>query len=365
MDWELHGLPYINLFASLACDRKDALAAHLENNYLQYMRAWQVTQHGDLAVAGSRLGFTRHAICAEQATFGFLAHKIFGPPTQELTTREAALAVEGTHARDWIQVITHRTDNKFASFSWTNRLMGMLIPIGPGHERNPDFIVPMLNGFIGSFDLIPKGDTKTIVVEHTWEKTANGFETTGTLHLNGGRLQQTLRMISIGEKTVVDEDRVTALRDVTVAAERGMPLGIENDEVTGDQRVVTYQDGKTVFDRRNPQHPVAISGAWANVDGRLGIVAVVGSGITYNQATGYAPGISVCTDVLYGSFLHQDRHFKAGEEVARRITIAFVEVSPRQTAALARSVKIEGHAPHQKLHFKLPEGGEAEIALSL
>src|SRR5262249_51977878 len=132
MDWELHGLPYINLFASLACGRKDPLAAHLENNYLQYMRAWQVMQKGDLAVAGSRLGFTRHAICAEQATFGFLSHKIFGAPTQEMSAHEAAAAVECTQAHDWIQVITHRTENKFVSFSWTNRLMGMLMPIGPG-----------------------------------------------------------------------------------------------------------------------------------------------------------------------------------------------------------------------------------------
>ena len=61
MDWELHGLPYINLYASLAGYQKDALAARLEQSGLQYMRAWQARCHGDLTVPGSRLGFTRHA----------------------------------------------------------------------------------------------------------------------------------------------------------------------------------------------------------------------------------------------------------------------------------------------------------------
>jgi hypothetical protein len=39
MDWELHSLPYINLFASLSTHDHDAFAARAEPNNLQYMRA--------------------------------------------------------------------------------------------------------------------------------------------------------------------------------------------------------------------------------------------------------------------------------------------------------------------------------------
>jgi len=80
--------------------------------------------------------------------------------------------------------------------------MGMLIPLGSGHEGNPDFTVPLVSGFVGSFDLLPRGDVKTTSVEHTWKKTENGFETTGTVLLNGGRLKQILRVTSLGDKTV-------------------------------------------------------------------------------------------------------------------------------------------------------------------
>ena len=62
---------------------------------------------------------------------------------------------------EWVQVIMHRTDDKFVSFSWTNRIMGLLIPLGAGHEGNPDFTAPIVNGFVGSFELSPTGNRKT------------------------------------------------------------------------------------------------------------------------------------------------------------------------------------------------------------
>jgi hypothetical protein len=359
MDWELHGLPYCNLFASLASYEKDALAAHLENIYVQYMRAWQEMRHGDLAAPGSRLGFTRHAICAQQAAYAFLAHKIFGPPVKGLTAAQAASAVEGTHVHPWIEVVNQRTADKFISFSWTNRIMGMIVPIGPGHEENPDFTAPIVGGFIGGFNLTPRGKPQTEVVEHSWKTTTDGFETSGTLLLNGRRLRQTIKVTSLGDRTVVYQDRVTALKDVTVAQERGFPLGIENDEITGGQRCLSWADGALVFDDQKPQPPFAVGGSWANVDGRLGVVVAAGSGMSYNQAMGYQPGISIREDILYGSFSERKREFKAGEEVAHRVAVFFVETTPKETAALANTVKISG----QTVHFKLADGGEAGVPL--
>ena len=95
MDWELHGLSFINLYASLASRHRDPLAARMEENCLQYMRAWQTMCRGDLAVPGSRLAFTRHAICAEQAAYAFLAHKVFEPPVKEITALKAASQLQG------------------------------------------------------------------------------------------------------------------------------------------------------------------------------------------------------------------------------------------------------------------------------
>ncbi len=363
MDWELHGLPFINLFATLAAHEKDPLAARMEEQSLQYIRAWQIMCHGDLALPGSKFGIARHSINAEQTSYGFLAHKIFGAPARELSARAAAAKEEGVWEYRYVDFIMHRTGKKFASFSWKNRIMGMLVPIGEGHEGNPEFTVPIANGLVGSFDLTPAGDTKTKVLEHSWKKTSDGFETTGTLLLNGGRLKQTLTLTSIGDNTVVYQDRVTAVSDVAVKQEKGVPLGIENDELSGGARGVYYQDGQTIFDWQKHQQPMAVQGSWANVDGRLGVVMAAGAGITYAQASGYQPGITVYPDILYSSFCNQPKEFKAGQEVAHRVAVFYVEVTPKKTSTLARSVKIENKPEGAVLHFKLAEGGEAKVPL--
>jgi hypothetical protein len=363
MDWELHSLTYINLFASLSTREQDPLAARLEQAGLQYLRAWQLMRHGDLSVPGSKLGITRHAINAEQAAYGFLAHKIFGPAARELTESAALAQEEGVWEYPYVDFIVHRTAQKFASFSWKNRIMGMLIPIGKGHEANPDFTVPIHNGLVGSFELEPRGSVKTSVVEHSWKKTADGFETTGALLLNGGRLKQTLKMTSIGSQTVIYEDHVTALSNVTVRAEKGVPVGIENDEITGGARVISAQDGPKTFEWKKPQKPVALPGSWVDVDGRLGVIVMAGAGMAYAQATGYSPGISVCSDILYLSSSDSPRQFKAGDEVAHRIVIFLVEAGPKETSSLARSCKVDKGAGKKALRFKQPGGKLAEAPL--
>ena len=363
MDWELHGLPFINLFASLATYQRDAVAARMESLQLQYMRAWQRMSHGDLAVPGSTLGFTRHAICAEQAAYGLLARKIFGPSVKELSAQKTARLLEGVRHYDYAQFITHRTRNKFVSFSWTNRVMGMVIPIGPDHESNPDFTVPIINGIVGSFELSPHGDTKIKPLGHEWKISPDGFETSGSLLLNGGRLEQKLHLVSIGDKAIVYEDRVMAVSNVTVMEERGIPLGIENDQITGGQRLLWDQEGRTIFDSEHPQSRLVISGSWANVDGRLGVVAIAGEGMAYLQAPRYSPGIAVRSDVLCGSFSGRRRDFKAGEQVAHRMAIIFLEVSPEKTVALARCARVEKTTAGSALHLKLPEGRHMQIPL--
>jgi hypothetical protein len=360
MDWELHGLPYINLYAAFATRGKDPFAARMEQSTLQYMRAWQAMCDGSLTLPGSSAGTTRHAINAEQASFGLLAHKIFGPSVEPLTEQAANSQEQGVYDYPYVGFIEHRTSQKLVSISWKNRIMGQLMPI-QGHGENPEFTVPIANGFFGSF---PGPDVgKTTVSEHSWKKIPDGFETTGTLLLNGGRLKQTLQIISVGSQTVIYQDRVTALADVTLQGERGVPIGIENDSLTGGTRVVSGEESQIKFDWEKPQKPVALPGAWANVDGRLGAFMVTGAGMTYVQASRYSRGSAVYADTLYGSYSDQSRQFKAGDEVAHRVVIFFTEVTPQETSNLAKAWNIETKPGGRVLHLKQPDGKVCESRL--
>ena len=368
MDWELHGLTFINLFASLATHWHDPFAAHMEQCILQYLRAWQQMCHGSLSIPGSRLGIERNAINAEQAAYGFLAHKIFGSAISPLTARAAAAQEQGVRDYPYVDFIAHRTNNKFVSFSWKNRIMGLLMPIGGGHEGNPDFIVPIQNGFVGSFVLAPAGDAKTDakinIVEHQRRQTADGFETIGTLLRNSGRLKQTLKMTSLGSQTVVYEDEVTALADLTVQKELGLPVGIENDEITGGRRNVYFGDSRFIANWQAPKPVSPLTGSWANIDGRLGVVSIAGSGPSYLQGSGYLPGISVCVDILYCSYSDRPMQFKQGQIIARRLAILFVEVTPHETSHLAKLASLEEKQGSQILYFKQPDGADSHISLA-
>ena len=264
--------------------------------------------------------------------------------------------MSGVQPHEFIGVITHRTNEKLLSVSWKNRFMAMLIPIGRGHEDNPDFTVPIQNGFIGSFQFDKVADSKVKEIEHNWQENPNGFETTATLQ-TGDSLKQTVKIISLGEKAVLYEDQVIALAEVSITKELGVPIGIENDQITGGKRIVYSQAGQTVFDWQKPQPPVAITGSWANVDGRLGAVMIEGAGMSYLQAKNYTPGISVQTDILHASFSTQPRHYKQGDVVARRVALFMVETSAKATAAVARSIQVENKPDGKILHFKLPGSG--------
>jgi hypothetical protein len=355
MDWDLHGTPVLNLQAFLATYKQDAVAARMEQSNLQCMRAWQQWAKGDMNVPGGKSGFARHSICEEQAAWAYLSHRIFGAATQE---RPAGAQAAYVRRYSSVDVILHRTKSKLVTFSWKNRIMGVFAPASDAHPNDPYFTVPVNDGLRGTLELDPAGDNSVKLDERTCTKRANGFETTGTLITKGGRLRQTIKVTSIGEKVVVYQDRVIAETDTTVALETGVPVGIENDSINGGKRLLSYEGGSKIIDWQKRQKAVRIPGTWANVDGRLAMVMVSGSGLAYNQASDYN-GQAVYADMLCGSYSDKPRSYKAGDEVARRIVVLAVEITPEETAALAKSVRTDGNV----LRVALPEGGEAEIPL--
>jgi hypothetical protein len=150
---------------------------------------------------------------------------------------------------------------------------------------------------------------------------------------------------------------VTARADVTIAQELGVPVGIENDEFTGDRRTLYHQAGSQVAIGPETDALIRIPGKWANVDGRLGIVQVIGSGLAYRDVPKYNRD-GGREDFLYGSYSDTQRQFKVGEEVARRVVVFFVETSPAETARLSEAARIEKTPSGSVLHLALPEGRE-------
>ena len=362
MDWALNSDGHIHYLAWLATYARDPIAAGMEKRVAQYMAGHQLIHEGErFAGPASRLGFAREAITAERLAYSYLYHQVLGVPPEGKTIEQIRAVLNGIHRYPFADIMTHRTDSKFVSFSWKNQIMGLVVPIG-AHETNPYFTTPITDGFIGGFSIRGVAGERPIVVNRTWRKFDAGFETAGVLLLNGGRLRQELRFVSIGEKTVVYTDRVVALSDLTVESERGVPIGIENDEFTGDRRILYNENGADVVSGANSQRLIVIPGKWANVDGRLGIVSVLGSGLAYWDQGSYNRD-GAREDFLFGAYTDKPRTVKAGQEVARRAVVLFTEISPEETRRLAESVEVLEKEGSEILRFELPEGGKYEVDL--
>jgi len=359
MDWALNSEGHIHYLAWLATYSKDPLAAGMERRLAQYISGHQQIHGGEnFAGPASRLGFAREAIVAERLSYSYFYHRLLGGIESDKTI-EVSPELLGVRRYTFVDVITHCTGSKFASFSWKNKIMGLVMPIAD-HLENPCFTSPNTSSLVGSFAL-EGGSSGLKVLERTWHKTADGFETEGKLQV--GHLKQTIKFISVGEKTVIYMDRVTADYDVTVKQELGAYVTIENDEFTGDQRTLYWAGGSQVVKGPDTEGLIRIPGNWANVDGRLGMVAptdrgglVKGSGLAYRDVKPYNRD-GAREDFLFGSYSEAPRKFKAGEEVARRIVVLFTETSPEETASLAEKIQVIGDT----LHLTLPEGGEHEF----
>jgi hypothetical protein len=327
----------------------------MEKRVAQNMREQQrIYGTGRLAGPASSLGYARDCIQTERTAYALLYHKYIGPPADDPAAAQRTWrALNGVRRHFNSDFITHRTGSKFASFSWKNFIMGELVPMSPDHAGNPHFTTPITSGFVGSFAIADPNAKGLKVIERTWRMLADGFETRGTLSINGGFLKQEIVFASVGERAVICLDRVTAVKDVRIEQQIGVPVGIQNDELNGDRRTLCYEGGSQIITGPNTDQTIRIPGKWANVDGRLGVIAPIG-GLVYRDMPKYNRN-GAREDFLYGSFSAEPREYKAGDVVAQRALVFLTETSAEETASLASKVRLYG----TRLSVELPEGSYA------
>ncbi|MES2459422.1 MAG: hypothetical protein V4671_02475, partial [Armatimonadota bacterium] len=156
--------------------------------------------------------------------------------------------------------------------------------------------------------------------------------------------------------------RVTALGDVTVAEERSLVVGVENDEVSGGKRQIEAGGTKLTAVGGEPgDHP--LTGNWANVDGRLGLIAAPGSRLMY-RSVGKPNRAGAREDFLYGQFQGGTlREFKQGAVVAERAGLLLPGASAAETARIAATMKVERSVGGRTVRFTGPDGRAQALTL--
>ncbi len=366
LDWDLHDYEHLHYWTMLGTLYRDPLAALLEKRTVGYARKRQIL-NGDGRFVGpsSSLGFAREAVQAERVAFSLLMHQVFEPPaptnamattmTDQAQWQRAVSAMAPVRAFDGAGFVVHRTPRGVLSFSWKNRLMGLATPQSQTHLDAPYVTTPLLTSLTGRFTLQEPPDKNSArfqVLRQAVATDKNGFSLAIESEINNGALRQQIAVASLEPGILVYLDRVVAQKDVTVLEEQGLPLSIENDEVSGNQRRLSTQEGSQLL-TGGQEKQIALAGHWANIDGRLGLIAP-DSPLLY-KAAGKPNRAGAREDILFGSWKSGARTFKVGETVAERASLWILDSSPAETARIAASTQVERGPNGITVRFTAPD----------
>jgi hypothetical protein len=257
-DWTSKDYQHLLYLSVLATRFHRADASVAESRALQLVARRQAT-HADGSIVGQpQLGY--ESMLIKRMSMAWWNHHLFGPspvPTpQELAADRARTG--GVHEYPYISVVQAPLRDAFVSMSWDDqRAMGLVVPTAAGHEDDPILAAYMPRSLIGAATGAPG--------PHSCECGTDRFSTAG----------------SIGTRRF----SMTAFPDgVTMLLDRGtgrtFNLGFEQIPGLTGERPVYSAGGEGLGD---------LTGTWANVADRLGMVVEGGAGLRASDVAGANP----------------------------------------------------------------------------
>ena len=289
LDWDLHDYEHLHYWTMLATLFHDPAAALLEERTVGYARRRQVL-NGDGSFVGpsGSLGFAREAVQAERVAFALLMHEQFGDaPTPQVTDwNRMVKGLDPTRVFPYVGMVIHRAPRGLTSFSWKNHLMAQVVPQSATYLDQPYVTTPNGQTLVGGFTIQgqnPGEAGRFHLNSHAVKTSADGYAAVVDSDINDGLLRQQIAVASVAPGVLAYLDRVTAQKAVTVTEERGLLLGIENDEVSGNTRHLQSAGGSLTLPGGQAQD-CPLTGEWANVDGRLGLITAFDAPLLYRAA---------------------------------------------------------------------------------
>lgn len=332
-DWSIELLDHINAVALMSTYYKDVDSKMLESRLVQYIRARQLLYDNGMFIGPhSDVKERRESVQAKRLIYMYLLHKYFGPWSEESTTwQEFAAKVSGNQVYANDAVVLNRNSTRFASFSWRNKFMGLIVPDSDGYLDDGFVTFPYQKSLTGSFVIVGTSSSQAYV-KHNINLQPTYFTTTGLLSENGGAIDHYMSFTALPGNAVVYMDVVKANTDLTVTWEQGIPIALQSDDISGKNKTLYFENGHLVSDG---MARVNISGNWVNVDGQLAMITEGSQGMVYGEKT---LSNSVYYSTLYGSYSESLRSFNEGDIVANRSAIFYSNIDPQLTADLSGQV---------------------------
>ncbi len=207
----------------------------------------------------------------------YLAHRLYGDFPKPVSLPDFQTAQLGTRIFEAGGFVTHRTRDKFASFTWVNGAMGLVFP-----SDDTWFTAPCersLTGRItvqGTKDTVPKLEKKNVFLLSKQENP--GFAFIGTFSRCEGKIEQRLAMISLPDGPVIYLEELQARVAVNVEEIATATVAIFNEDakpLNMNERHIWTDDGEIVAHGATDQPKK--THIWkthaANLDHQLGVTA--------------------------------------------------------------------------------------------
>jgi hypothetical protein len=329
LDWMIHDYEHLPAFAWLATYFEDPVATMLESRLAQYMTIRQLLQdNGSFFGNLNDVAELRESVQAARVVDSYLYHQFFGPsPSDVVSWEEFEQTQLGSHLFEYCGIALHRTSAKTATFSWLNRIMGLVVPQSKSHLDAPYVTLPYERSFVGFRDV--KGvSSDASLITYTVQVDDEYFATTGSLAENEGTITHHISFASLPGHSVVYMEQLLAMSTIEITSEHGIPLGIEMDAMSGLTRTVYAEDGVLVS---NGTEVITFPGEWINLDDRLGIIVKGGHGIAFGETV---PRYGAAQRLLVGSYYTVPTQYIAGEMFADQVALVLADVGHEATAML-------------------------------
>ncbi|KNY28892.1 discoidin domain-containing protein [Pseudobacteroides cellulosolvens] len=332
-DWSVDLLDHINSVAFMSTYFKDVDSKMLEHRLIQFIRARQLdNQDGRFIGPNSDIGARRESVQAERLVYTYMFHKYFGPGPSENTTWEDFVSRNsGSSTYTDGDIILNKNQNRFASFSWNSKNMGLVIPDSNNYLDNGFVNFPYQKSLTGSFTVKNK-PTNQFHIKHKNRVESTNFTTTGLLSENDSTIDHYISFAALPGNAAVYMDVAKSKADITVTKEEGIPLAFQTDNISGNTRVVTSNDNSAVLDGTSLTN---ISGNWVNVDNSLSVVVDGSNGMKYGNRT---LSNSVYYSTLYGSYNDQEKLSSKGDTIANRTAVFYSNIDSGMTANLSKGI---------------------------
>jgi hypothetical protein len=330
LTWMIHDYEHLSTLSWLATFFDNEEAALMESRTAAYLERRQNLQSdgsffGELVDVGE----LREAVQAARLVDSYLYHWFWGAGEgdTQVSWEQIEEQVIGVTYFPNSEIVMQRSEEKIASFSWENKIMGVFTPQSKRHLDSPYVTLPYQSGFVGNRTLSNEADNLEVITRTVRYET-DFFTTSGSLLEDDGAITHHLSFTSLPGAGVVYLEKLVANNALEIEADFGMPMGIEIGGAASITRTIYSDNDAVIWDGTASYAP---AGTWINIDDRLGVITDQEDLFLSEQEKIRGANQSL----LYGFYQNSPQLFDVGEVIASRAALILGDTGQTDTAAAA------------------------------